>query len=70
MPHSPCPETAVADEESAYAPLRACAGLRELELPEGTLTAVPDVVSALTNLEILSFSGKLGLVDWAAALLH
>ncbi|EFN52797.1 expressed protein [Chlorella variabilis] len=46
-----------ADEESAFTPLRAASGLRELRLTEGALSAVPDALTALTSLTLLSFRG-------------
>lgn len=49
---------AAAEEEGAWEPLRACKQLVELRLPNGALSAVPDVLMALTSLETLSFRGE------------
>ncbi|KAL4440172.1 hypothetical protein ABPG75_003173 [Micractinium tetrahymenae] len=46
-----------ADEESALAPLRPARGLQELRLPDGALSAVPDVVAEFRQLTLLSFRG-------------
>lgn len=47
----------LADEESALAPLRVARGLRELRLPDGALSGVPDVVARFPQLTLLSFRG-------------
>lgn len=63
IPHAPRPThpalplPSPADEESAFTPLRAASGLRELRLTEGALSAVPDALTALTSLTLLSFRG-------------
>ncbi|PRW39242.1 disease resistance TAO1-like isoform X1 [Chlorella sorokiniana] len=46
-----------AEEEGAWEPLRACKQLVELRLPNGALSAVPDVLTALTGITALSFRG-------------
>lgn len=65
--------TPAAEEEGAWEPLRACKQLVELRLPNGALSAVPDVITALSNLETLSFRGEsLGgaWLDWPRQGLH
>lgn len=57
VPLSPPPRLPPPDEEAAFAPLRACRQLEQLELPDGSLSAVPDALTALTRLTSLSFRG-------------